>query len=72
MDPLLFLAHRMPYPPNKATRCVPTTSSSTWLRATGVLGTFIDDTDDWQHVDAVRTLCAEVHVEALARARSGR
>ena len=67
MDPLLFLAHRMPYPPNKGDKV----RSYHFLKHLAsryrvFLGTFIDDPDDWQHVDAVRTLCAEVHVEALA------
>jgi len=67
MDPLLFLAHRMPYPPNKGDKV----RSYHFLKHLAsryrvFLGTFIDDTDDWQHVDAVRRLCAEVHVEALA------
>ncbi len=58
MDDLLFLAHRIPYPPNKGDK----------LRSYHVLkhlakryrvhlGTFVDDAADWQHVDTVRTLC---------------
>ena len=59
MDDLLFLAHRIPYPPNKGDK----------LRSYHVLkhlaeryrvhlGTFVDDAADWQHVDTVRSLCA--------------
>lgn len=58
MDDLLFLAHRIPYPPNKGDK----------LRSYHVLkhlaerhrvhlGTFIDDAADWQHVDTVKQLC---------------
>ena len=58
MDDLLFLAHRIPYPPNKGDK----------LRSHHVLkhlagryrvhlGTFVDDADDWQHVDTVKSLC---------------
>ena len=58
MDDLLFLAHRIPYPPNKGDK----------LRSFHVLkhlaerhrvhlGTFIDDAADWQHVDTIKALC---------------
>jgi sugar transferase (PEP-CTERM/EpsH1 system associated) len=75
MESLLFLAHRLPYPPNKGDKV----RSFHFLRhlATSyrvLLGTFIDDAADWEHLDAVRRLCADVHVEPLApwaqRARS--
>ena len=75
MDPLLFLAHRMPYPPNKGDKV----RSYHFLKHLAsryrvFLGTFIDDPDDQRHVDAVRAFCAELHVERLdpgfARLRS--
>ncbi len=58
MEDLLFLAHRIPYPPNKGDK----------LRSYHVLkhlakryrvhvGTFIDDAEDWKHVDTVKALC---------------
>ena len=58
MEDLLFLAHRIPYPPNKGDK----------LRSYHVLkhlakryrvhvGTFIDDAADWQHVDTVKAMC---------------
>ena len=57
MDDLLFLAHRIPYPPNKGDK----------LRSYHVLkhlakryrvhvGTFVDDPADWQHVDTIKQL----------------
>jgi sugar transferase (PEP-CTERM/EpsH1 system associated) len=66
METLLFLSHRLPYPPNKGDKV----RSYHLLRHLTrryrvVLGTFIDDPNDWQHVDAMRRLCAEVHVEAI-------
>lgn len=66
METWLFLAHRLPYPPNKGDKV----RSYHLLRHLTqryrvVLGTFIDDPVDWQHVDALRGLCAEVHVEAI-------
>jgi sugar transferase (PEP-CTERM/EpsH1 system associated) len=66
METLLFLSHRLPYPPNKGDKV---RSYHLLRHLTGryrvVLGTFIDDPNDWQHVDAMRRLCAEVHVEAI-------
>ena len=58
MDDLLFLSHRIPFPPNKGDK----------LRSYHVLkhlasryrvhlGTFVDDAEDWQHVDTVKSLC---------------
>jgi sugar transferase (PEP-CTERM/EpsH1 system associated) len=75
MQPLLFLAHRLPYPPNKGDKV----RSYHFLRHLAsryrvFLGTFVDDPSDRQHLPAVRSLCAELHVEAIVpwqqRARS--
>jgi polysaccharide biosynthesis protein PslH len=75
MADLLFLAHRLPYPPNKGDK----------LRSFHLLehlasqhrvflGTFIDDPEDEAHVDTVRAMCAGMHVARLqpsvARMRS--
>jgi polysaccharide biosynthesis protein PslH len=71
MDPLLFLCHRLPYPPNKGDKV----RSYHFLRHLAgryriFLGTFVDDPADWQHVEPLRALCADVHVERLSpRAR---
>jgi sugar transferase (PEP-CTERM/EpsH1 system associated) len=67
MAPLLFLAHRLPYPPNKGDKV----RSYHFLRHLAkryrvFLGTFIDDPSDWLHVDTLKALCAEVHVEPIA------
>lgn len=75
MESLLFLAHRLPYPPNKGDKV----RSYHFLRHLATryrvyLGTFIDDPADWPHANAVRALCEELHVEAISpwsrRARS--
>jgi len=63
---LLFLAHRLPYPPNKGDKV----RSHHLLRHLArryriVLGTFIDDPADGQHVERLRALCAEVHIESI-------
>ena len=75
MEPLLFLAHRLPYPPNKGDKVRSYHFLAHLAKHYRVhLGTFIDDPADWQHVAAVKARCAEVHVEALVpwaqRARS--
>ena len=67
MESLLFLSHRLPYPPNKGDKV----RSYHFFRHLGEryrlhLGTFIDDPADEQHLDAVRALCASAHVEPLA------
>jgi sugar transferase (PEP-CTERM/EpsH1 system associated) len=75
MDDLLLLVHRIPYPPNKGDKI----RSYHLLRHLAAryrvhLGTFVDDPDDWQHVDTVRALCASSHFARLnpklARLRS--
>ncbi|MEO8304489.1 MAG: TIGR03087 family PEP-CTERM/XrtA system glycosyltransferase [Betaproteobacteria bacterium] len=75
MRNLLYLVHRLPYPPNKGDRL----RSFHLLKHLATshrvfLGTFVDSPDDLVHVDALRPLCAEIHVERLdptqARLRS--
>ena len=83
MPRLMFLAHRIPYPPNKGEK----------LRAYHViahlaerfdirLGCLVDDPADWDGVEALRRLCGDVaafgitrrpqRIKALMRARPGR
>ena len=67
MEPLLFLCHRLPYPPNKGDKV----RSYHFLRHLAgryriFLGTFVDDPADWQHVEPLKALCADVHVERLS------
>lgn len=71
MEALLFLAHRLPYPPNKGDKI------RSWhllrhlaLRYRVYLGTFVDDEQDWQHVGAVEKICAEVFVRPLPGMRA--
>lgn len=59
MHDLLLLVHRIPYPPNKGDKI----RSFHLLKHLASqyrvhLGTFVDDVDDWHHVDAVKALCA--------------
>jgi sugar transferase (PEP-CTERM/EpsH1 system associated) len=75
MEHLLFLAHRLPYPPNKGDKI------RSWhllkhlsQRYHVHLATFVDDEHDWQYVDTVRALCKETYIGRLqpraARVRS--
>ncbi|CAG0124509.1 polysaccharide biosynthesis protein PslH [Rhodocyclaceae bacterium] len=75
MQDILYLTHRIPYPPNKGDKI------RSWhllkhlaQRYRVHLGTFVDDPHDWQHVDKVKALCGETHFAALhprsARLRS--
>lgn len=66
MDGLLFLAHRLPFPPNKGDKI----RSFHLLRHLATryriyLGTFIDDADDWQYADALAPYCAEIKLLPL-------
>ena len=67
MEPLLFLCHRLPFPPNKGDKV----RSYHFLRHLAkryriFLGTFVDDPADWPHVARLEGLCAEVCVERLS------
>jgi sugar transferase (PEP-CTERM/EpsH1 system associated) len=60
MRDLLFLAHRIPYPPNKGDKL----RSYHLLRQLSRhfrihLGCFVDDKEDWRHVAAVKEMCAD-------------
>ncbi len=75
MANLLFLTHRLPYPPDKGDKI----HTYHLLRHLAqkhrvLLGTFVDDPQDEQHVSTVRDLCADLHVArlqpALARWRA--
>lgn len=71
MANLLFLVHRLPYPPNKGDKV----RSYHLLRHLVArhrvfLGTFVDDPDDETHVDTVRAMCAGSHIVRLSPARA--
>ncbi len=59
MPDLLFLAHRIPYPPNKGDKIRAWHLLEHLTRKHRVhLGAFIDDPDDWRYADKLRALCA--------------
>jgi sugar transferase (PEP-CTERM/EpsH1 system associated) len=66
MEKLLYLVHRIPYPPNKGDKI----RSFNWLKGLSrqfeiYLGTFIDDVDDEQYVEELSRYCKAVHVARL-------
>lgn len=60
MQKLLYLTHRIPYPPNKGDK-IRSYHLLQHLRKhfKVYLGTFIDDEQDWQYVNHVNSLCEE-------------
>lgn len=61
MANVLFLVHRIPWPPNKGDKL----RSYHLLRGLAArhrvfLGTLVDDPDDWEHLPALRDICADV------------
>jgi sugar transferase (PEP-CTERM/EpsH1 system associated) len=71
MQHLLFLTHRIPYPPNKGDKL----RSFHMLRYLSEhyrvhLGCFVDDADDLQHRDEVRKYCGETHFAHLSRSQA--
>ena len=66
MPDLLFLAHRIPYPPDKgdkirAWHLLEHLSESYRIH----LGAFIDDPDDWNHAEKMRALCASTFLVGI-------
>ncbi|PPD05253.1 MAG: sugar transferase [Methylobacter sp.] len=60
MANLLFLAHRIPYPPNKGDKIRSYHFFEHLAQDNQMfLGTFIDDPDDWQYLDKLKPMCAD-------------
>jgi sugar transferase (PEP-CTERM/EpsH1 system associated) len=64
MESILYLAQRLPFPPNKGDKV----RSYHFLKHLAAryrvfLGTFVDDPLDWKHVEELKGLCAETHIE---------
>lgn len=66
MANILYLVHRLPYPPNKGDKVRSYHLLKHLLKSHRVyLGTFIDDPDDEQHISLLQTLCANMYVAKL-------
>lgn len=66
MANLLYLVHRMPYPPNKGDKL----RSYHLLRHLAqrhrvFVGTFVDDPEDRRHLGTLRSMCAGLHASSL-------
>lgn len=77
MGKLLFLAHRIPFPPNKGDKIRSYHLLRHLARRHQVfLGSFVDDPHDWQYQAQVEGLCREVFLRPLnprqAKLRSAR
>lgn len=66
MGNLLYLVHRLPYPPNKGDK-VRSYHLLKHLTANHrvFLGTFVDDPDDEQHIETLRAMCPDLYVARL-------
>jgi polysaccharide biosynthesis protein PslH len=63
---LLYLVHRLPYPPNKGDKVRSYHLLKHLVQHHHVyLGTFIDDPDDEQHVPALQAICPDLHIERI-------
>lgn len=66
MAKVLFLAHRIPFPPNKGDKIRSYHLLCHLARRHQVfLASFVDDPNDWQHRTQVESLCAEVCLRPL-------
>ena len=66
MANILYLVHRLPYPPNKGDKVRSYhLLKHLLLRHRIFLGTFVDDAEDEPHVDTLRAMCAGVHAVRL-------
>lgn len=67
MRDLLFLSHRMPYPPDKGDKIRSWNILNHLASQYRVhLATFVDDPDDWRHVPYLKTRCASVFCRQLS------
>lgn len=66
MEHLLYLVHRIPYPPNKGDKVRSYNLLKYLTRHYKVhLGTFIDDENDWQYIDTMKSICGETFFAPL-------
>ncbi len=66
MAKLLYLVHRLPYPPDKGDKVRSYHLLKQLITRHEVyLGTFVDDEEDVQHVETLRAMCAGLHVVRL-------
>jgi len=71
MKEILFLAHRIPYPPNKGDK-IRSFNLLKYLSGSYRvhLGAFVDDPNDWRHAPDVRNFCGETCLLPLHSGRA--
>jgi sugar transferase (PEP-CTERM/EpsH1 system associated) len=68
MSEILFLAHRVPYPPSKGDKIRSWHLLSGLARRCNVhLGAFVDDPADWDRLDRLKAVCGELCLRPLTR-----
>lgn len=66
MNSILYLAHRLPYPPNKGDKITSFNLLKYLSKKYKIyLACFIDDADDWQYLDYVKNFCEETCIVNL-------
>ncbi len=66
MANVLYLAHRIPYPPDKGDKIATFNFLRHLARGNRVhLGAFVDDEADWQHAAKVREYCADLKLVGI-------
>jgi sugar transferase (PEP-CTERM/EpsH1 system associated) len=71
MSNVLYLVHRIPFPPNKGDKIRSFNILRDLSRKHDVyLAAFIDDTEDWQHVERLERYCAELFLRPVGGWRS--
>jgi sugar transferase (PEP-CTERM/EpsH1 system associated) len=63
---LLYLVHRLPYPPNKGDKIASYHQFDHLRQSYDIsVGCFVDDDNDWQYVSEFQPLCEDLHVVRL-------
>lgn len=71
MNELLFLSHRIPYPPNKGDKLRSFNLLKQLSRNYRVhVAAFVDDDDDWRYVDSLKELVGECYFARLSSWRA--
>src|SRR5699024_4728869 len=71
MKQILFLCHRIPYPPNKGDKVRALNIVKALAEQYTVhLGTFVDDPEDWQHRPTLDAICGETCYQPLPPGRA--
>ena len=66
MATILFLTHRIPYPPNKGDKLRAYQLLKHWTQEHQIfLGCFVEDPDDWRHTEMLRSQCAGTYFARL-------